>query len=186
MGGGQKALKPLAGKPLIEHVVQRWEKLNLPHDQLAINANLSSDQLAQWGYPVFPDRDRDARGPLLGVWSALHWVNQTAPECSHLLILPCDSPFFPLNLLEQFIQVDSKKIAVASYGGHLQPTFSLWPVSLLESVEDAIFALDMHGFMEFLDVHRHQPVAWPEVAENPFFNINSLEDLQLAESYLSD
>ena len=81
--------------------------------------------------------------------------------------------------------VDSKKIAVACYLGHLQPTFSLWPVSLLESVENAIFILNMRGFMEFLDVHPHQPMGWPKTSPNPFFNINSKEDLVTAEGYLA-
>ena len=184
LGGRQKALVDLGDKPLIEHVIQRWRSLNLSDDQLAINANLEADQLEGFGLPVFPDRDAEARGPLPGVWSSLRWVREQAPACKHLLILPCDSPFFPLDLVDQLKLVDSRKIAVASYQGHLQPTFSLWPVSLLEAVENAIFALDMHGFMEFLDVHPHQPIEWPKTRLNPFFNINTSDDLQQAEQRL--
>jgi len=130
MGGVDKGLQLLDGRPLVLHVAERLAPQVGP---LLINANRSMAEYAALGYPVIADRIPDFVGPLAGLHSAL-------AACSTPLVMtaPCDSPFLPDNLVSRLygaIQETEANLAIARAGGRLHPVFCLCRKTLLPQLE---------------------------------------------------
>lgn len=120
MGGIDKGLLELAGKPMVAHVIARFAP---QVDALLINANQNLDRYAALGYPVVPDRIEGHAGPLAGLHAGL--CVSTTPL---LATAPCDSPFLPADLVERLraaLDAARASIAVAKTGDQPQPVFSL-------------------------------------------------------------
>ena len=118
MGGVDKGLQTFRGVPLAQHAVQRLRD-QIPHapHAIAINANRNTDAYAAWGLPVWPDQTGENlpafAGPLLGFLAGLRQAKGTH---GLLLTVPCDSPFFPLDLLARLragLQTQGAALAVA-------------------------------------------------------------------------
>lgn len=133
MGGTDKGLVELAGRPMIEHVLER---LRPQVRSVLINANRNLDQYERYGYPVIPDAERNYSGPLAGMASAMG-----AAETEFILTVPCDSPLLPEDLaarLAAALHAARADIAVAHDGTRLQPVFALLRVDLLPSLQQAL------------------------------------------------
>src|SRR3990167_3191680 len=130
MGSIDKGLVPLAGKPMVAHVLERLQ----PQVQcLLINANQNLDTYAAFGAPVWPDAMPDFAGPLAGLQTGLMHC-----ETPYLVTAPCDSPFLPTDLvarLAQALQTQDADLAVAVTGEgdarQPHPVFCLAQASLL-------------------------------------------------------
>lgn len=130
MGSIDKGLVPLAGKPMVQHVMQRLQP-QVQH--LLINANQNQDTYAALGAPVWPDAMPDFAGPLAGLQTGLMHC-----ETPYLVTAPCDSPFLPADLvarLAQALQAQDADLAVAVTGEgdtrQPHPVFCLAKASLL-------------------------------------------------------
>lgn len=135
MGGTDKGLLELAGRPMIEHVLERLEP---QVEALFINANRNLDQYRHYGHPVIPDRDGDFSGPLAGMASAM-----AAAHTRYIVTAPCDSPLLPEDLavrLLSALQQQQADIAVVHDGERLQPVFALLSVALHDNLEQALSA----------------------------------------------
>jgi molybdenum cofactor guanylyltransferase len=133
MGGIDKGLQGFRGMPLVQHALQR---LAPQVGRLMINANRSLEAYQALGVPVCEDESPDFSGPLAGMLAGL-----THCETPYLLTVPCDSPFFPLDLaarLSAGLLQDGAEIATAYTpdGDDLlpQPVFSLMKASLQASL----------------------------------------------------
>jgi len=120
MGGVDKGLKPLRGKPMVEWVIERFAP---QVDELLINANQNLERYAQFGRRVVPDAISGFAGPLAGLHRALS-------EATHQLVatVPCDSPHLPLDLiirLKDALQREDAELAVARTGNQAHPVFCL-------------------------------------------------------------
>lgn len=128
MGGQDKGLVPLAGRPMIAHV---RAAIRPQVRQIAINANRSRDAYAALGHPVLPDRLADYPGPLAGMAAGLAWC----PD-SHLLTLPCDGPLVPPDLAARLAAaIGPADVAVAHDGERLQPVHALLRRDTLAGLE---------------------------------------------------
>jgi molybdopterin-guanine dinucleotide biosynthesis protein A len=120
MGGVDKGLQPLHGRPLIQHVIER---LRPQVDSVLINANQNLERYAEFGCPVVPDRVGGFAGPLAGLDAGLHATN--APL---IVTVPCDSPFLPHDLVTRLATardaIDAD-VAVARTGAQPHPVFAL-------------------------------------------------------------
>lgn len=136
MGGQDKGLIELDGKPMIEYITER---LSPQVGKLLINANRNRSRYAQLsGYTVIEDSIADFAGPLAGMASGLH-----AAETDFVLTVPCDSPLIAVDLAERLYQslAQSKaKLSVAHDGVRLQPVFALIATELLGSLLDYLNA----------------------------------------------
>ena len=182
MVSGNKVQALLAGKPLLEQVVDRLapqvDKLFINGDP-ALCAEACGDQL----YPFIADRLEGFQGPLTGLYSAL--VSDQLSAAAYLMMTPCDGPFIPDNLVLELYQLILKEradIACIRYQGEVQPTFTLWNKSVVNAVESALLVDKNGGFKPLLQTLNTVYLDWPEAPINPFFNINSREDLALAEA----
>lgn len=188
MGGQAKALLPLAGKPLLQHVIDRI----LPQVQeLYLSVELESPAFVRFGLPQLADPLPGSHGPLGGLLSALRMLKlDDKPEW--LLLAPCDAPFVPCDLASRLYRqatTSGSAGAVVHQDGQLHPVFSLWNKSLLASLEQAVVEEKMAGFKQFLRVAPLARYDWPEPVPlsglSPFFNINdqaALEQARLAVS----
>lgn len=182
MGGEAKALLPLAGKPMLSHVIDR---VRPQVTDLALSVERRSDAFGTFGLRQLPDLKPD-RGPLMGLMAALQWMN---PDCDWLLLVPCDAPFVPRDLAERLHDsaVESGLPgALVRYEGEIQPTFSLWHASILPRLEQAVTAEGLSGFKQFLRGARLAEREWSPSSPSPFFNINDREALLRAGRLIND
>jgi len=179
---GNKVQALLAGKTLLEQAVER---LAPQVGNLFINGDpaLCREACGSQLYPFIVDKLKDFQGPLTGLYSAL--ISDQLSDARYLMLTPCDGPFIPANLVaELYALIVSKNadIACIRYQGAAQPTFTLWNKSVVNAVEKALLVDKNGGFKPLLMALDTVYLDWPEQSVNPFFNINSREDLALAEA----
>jgi molybdopterin-guanine dinucleotide biosynthesis protein A len=129
MGGVDKGLKLLRGKPMVEWVIERFAP---QVDEILVNANQNPDTYGAFGHRVIPDAIGGYAGPLAGLHRGL-------TEARHDLVatVPCDSPFLPPDLVTRLLaamQKDGAELAVARTGEQPHPVFCLCRKSVLASL----------------------------------------------------
>ncbi|MEM9212663.1 MAG: molybdenum cofactor guanylyltransferase MobA, partial [Pseudomonadota bacterium] len=178
MGGGVKPLLPLAGQPMIAHVIAR---LKGQTEKIAINAN--SGDFSKFGVPVFADSIDGFPGPLAGVLAAMDW--SSTQGAAHVVTVAGDTPFFPSTLIDDLrTGIGGAPVALAATEeeGRLfaHSVFGLWSTSLADDLRAALTA----GTRKVLDFTRPLEAALVpfSIESDPFLNINTPEDLKLAEA----
>ena len=182
MGGVTKAHQLLAGKPLLQHVIER---LAPQVGRVVLSVETISDGFSDFGLEQVEDPKPGHGGPLGGLVAALRSV---AEDHEWLLLVPCDAPFLPLNLAKRLCRFAVEAEAegcVVRYAGSVQPTFSIWNRSLLASLEKAVLEDGMGGFKQYLTVRPQALLDWEKTDISPFFNINDAATLVEAERLLS-
>lgn len=174
MGGGDKPLRQLQGRPLIAHGIGRIAPQVGP---LAISANGDPARYAGFGLPVLADAVPDFPGPLAGVLAGMDWAAGLGAE--RLLCVAGDTPFLPPDLVER---LSVHPFAMAESLGRRHPTVALWPVALRETLRNAL-AEGEHRVGRFAMAQGAVSVVF-DGPEDPFFNINAPEDLTEAEARL--
>ncbi|WP_292895982.1 molybdenum cofactor guanylyltransferase MobA [Nitratireductor sp.] len=181
MGGGDKGLLRLNASTIIETVMER---LAPQVDRMVLNANGDPHRFAPLGLEVVPDPLPEPMGPLGGVLAGLEWAKTSTPRPSHIVTAAADTPFLPGNLVTRLMEATrvSGGPAIARSNGALHPVFALWPVHLADDLARHLasggtrriraYACDQHN-AALVDFACH-----PEA--DPFFNINTPEDLQTA------
>lgn len=189
MGGRDKCVVELGGKPMLEHVIAR---VRPQVHRIVVIANDAPERFSGYCLPVVPDTLEGHAGPLAGLHTALEWTVSETPEASHLLTVPVDTPFLPLDLVTRLFAAlaESKaSSAVASSGDRLHPVVGLWDVGLIGEVADALQS-GMRAMNKFADEQKSAVADFPlfgsgDVRIDPFFNINTPEDLERAEVILA-
>lgn len=175
MGGADKALLPLAGRPLIAHAIDRLEP---QVERLAISANGDPARLSRFGLPVLPDAG-GSHGPLSGLLAALDWA--AALGATHLVTAPTDAPFTPPDLTPRLLlAAEGTGAALARSGGHDHPTFGLWPVSARDALSAFLASGAKPRVRDFATALHAARADFP--ADGAFANLNTPEDLATAEA----
>ena len=97
MGGGDKCLRPLAGRPILSHIIER---VRPQVGALVLNANGDPARFAAFGLPIAADNVAGFAGPLAGILAGLDWAAVAAPDSPMVLSVPNDAPFLPRDLAE--------------------------------------------------------------------------------------
>lgn len=182
MGGIDKPLADLAGRPLIAHVAAR---LAPQVDHLAVNANGDPARFAFLGLAVVADRPGIGQGPLAGLATMLARLDG-AGRTTHLATAPADTPFLPHDFVSRLAHAlagaPADAIAVASSSARLHPVAGLWPVSLSGDLDAFLAAGGKQSIMAFLDGRTTVSVdfAAPPDGPDPFLNVNTPEELAAA------
>lgn len=177
MGGEDKGLLELNGKPLVQHVIERIEP---QVDTILISANRNQAEYERFGCPVISDEKQGFLGPLAGIASALQHCTT-----DHLLVVPCDMPFLPDNLASamlQQLQNKNAEICLVHDGQRPQPLIALISCSLQDTLNQSISA--GHLKVERWMTERKNCIAHFTETER-FLNINSRDELALAEKLFS-
>lgn len=154
MGGRNKALLDIGGRPVIEYII---EQAAPQLRQLIISANSSAQALAPFGFTVVPDDSGTPAGPLAGLVSAMRWYRHHSPDLSHLAVFPGDSPFFPPDLVSRLYATAQEQrvpLARVQQDDQPQPLFSLWSMEILPVLEQAIDA-SMLSPLRFINAQPH-------------------------------
>ncbi|MBD3766279.1 MAG: molybdenum cofactor guanylyltransferase MobA, partial [Rhodobacterales bacterium] len=184
MGGGDKGLRLVGGRPLMDHVIDR---LAPQVGALAINANGDPARLAGFGLPVLADSLPDRPGPLAGVLAGLDWA--AAQGATAIVTAAADTPFFPRDLVAR-LQAGAGPhglclAASPDDQGRLQrhPTFGLWPVALRDDLRAALTG-GLRKIVLWTDGHGAGTARFDSQPFDPFFNINTPEDIAVAETLM--
>lgn len=184
MGGGDKFLRRLDGRPLLDHVIERARPQVVG---LGINANGDPSRFAHYGLPVAADVVQGFLGPLAGILTGLEWVRANAPACPWLVSFASDTPFFPNDLvirLLESVRAEDAEIGCAASGGRTHPVFGLWPVALAPALRRALTAEGVRKIDAWTARYRVAIAVFPSEPYDPFFNVNETADLQQAEALL--
>jgi molybdopterin-guanine dinucleotide biosynthesis protein A len=181
MGGGDKCLLPLAGRPLLAHILER---IRPQLRALAINANGPPERFAAFGLPVVADSVAGYPGPLAGILAGLDWAAAAAPGCAWLVSIPSDAPFLPQDLVPRLMQGvagGAADLACAASGGRSHPVVGLWPLRLREALRLAVAGEGIRKVDRWTARYRLATVAFAAEPVDPFFNANEPGDLAAAE-----
>ena len=171
MGGQDKGLQILGKQSLIEHVIHRLQPQ--VHDIL-INANRSQTEYAKFGFPVFSDELPDFQGPLSGMLTALEKT-----KSDFILFTPCDTPFFPTNLLDKLKSAVENHRTLITYACDEErehPVFCLMSVQLKEKLRHYL-ASGERRLLQFMKENGGISVKFTK-EEGNFENFNTLDDLK--------
>ncbi len=186
MGDGGKTLRRLGDRTLLEHVWQRAaEQVGL----LLLNYNADPQGLPVPAPAVLADPVPDYPGPLAGVLAGLDFLGEHHRDLRWLASFPCDSPWFPRDLVSRLLMEAERcqaVVAVAASDGRMQPVFALWSVAVAPSLRAALLGSTQRGVGAFVRALPHVCVDWSARDGDPFFNINTPDELVLAERRLAD
>lgn len=183
MGGGDKPLRPLAGQPLLDHVLER---LRPQVAAMVLNAHGDPARFAAWGLPVVADSLPGHQGPLAGILAGLDWAAAERPDLAWLVSVPGDSPLIPTDLVARLHaarEASGLPLACARSGGRLHPPIGLWPMALRHALRAAL-AGGERRVGHWATQQGVAPADWPDTPLDPFFNANTPEDLAQAEGIL--
>jgi molybdenum cofactor guanylyltransferase len=168
MGGVDKGLQPLRGKPMAQWALER---LAPQVDEVLINCNQNLDAYARFGHRVVPDEIGGFAGPLAGLHAGLKAASHPL-----LVTVPCDSPFLPLDLVARLKdRLGQNDLAVAKTGDQAHPVFSLVRKELAANLE-AFLRSGGRKIDAWYAALSTVEVSFDDEAD-AFRNINTLEEL---------
>ncbi|MDP6805672.1 MAG: molybdenum cofactor guanylyltransferase MobA [Rhodospirillales bacterium] len=181
LGGGDKCLRSLGGRPIIAHVIERAQGQVA---DLILNANGDADRFARFPIAVVPDIIGDFAGPLAGVLTGLEWAREHAAGAEWVASFATDAPFLPRDLVARLLAAvgeDGAEIACATSAGRAHPVFAVWPVRLADALRSAIADEGLRKIDLWTARFRTTRVEFASVPVDPFFNVNTPDDLAEAE-----
>ena len=169
MGGKDKGLQELHGKPLWQHVA---DALQGEVKEIVISANRNIDTYQQSGYTVYQDTLAEFPGPLAGMLSVMQ-----QSDSEWFVFCPCDTPFIPACLVERLIDQQQSAPVVWVYDGERDhPTITLINRTLISKLEDYLLSGERR-VMVFMRQSGGHSVDFSDLT-SAFINVNSTEDLQ--------
>jgi molybdenum cofactor guanylyltransferase len=175
MGGEEKAFLKLSGKSILDLVIGRFDQ---QVDRVVINANGDGRRFSETGLEVVPDILTALTTPLAG----LHACLQFAADSDFVVTVPSDTPFLPLDMAFRLLEKAQKEgAAIAHSGGQDHFIIGAWKTSFVHELEAAIQKEGLYRVKDWAAHVSADIVMWPHLPHDPFFNVNSPEDLKLAE-----
>jgi molybdenum cofactor guanylyltransferase len=181
MGGGDKPMRMIAGRTILDRVVAR---LAPQCDGLILNANGDPARFSAFGLPVVADGVADFPGPLAGILAALDWAAANRPDVKLVFSAAADCPFLPRDLVSRLytaLRAENAELAVAASDGQSHPVIGLWSVSLREQLRHALVVEDVRKIDRWTARYRLATVTWPVTPLDPFFNANTVDDIAEAD-----
>jgi molybdenum cofactor guanylyltransferase len=178
MGGQEKAFLKLAGKSILDLVIGRFDQ---QVDRMIINANGDGQRFSDTGLEVVPDSLTKLTTPLAG----LHASMSVGRDADFLVTVPSDAPFLPLDLVLRLVDgAQDTDAAIAHSGGQDHYIIGAWKTTLLLELERAIHNEGMFRVKDWAWHVSAGIVTWPHLPYDPFFNLNTRDDLAVAENIL--
>jgi molybdopterin-guanine dinucleotide biosynthesis protein A len=181
MGGGDKAFIRIGGATILDRVLAC---LSAQCAGVAINANGDPARFAETGATVLADNVEGFVGPLAGVLAGLDHLATNGSGIEWLLSVPGDCPFLPDDLVERLHQARRERgtpLACAKSGEWRHPVVALWPIALRADLRRALVDEDLRKIEAWTSRHGIAIAEWPTTPIDPFFNVNTPEDVAAAE-----
>ena len=181
MEAREKAFLELGGKSILSHVIEHFGP---QVDQLVINANGEPARFSEFGLVVIPDVLTSLTTPLAGLHASLQFAQKAKADV--LVSVPSDTPFLPPDLVSKFLEKTvASNAAIASSGGQDHYIIGAWKTELLDDLERAIANDNLFRVKDWAHKVSAQKVEWPTHPFDPLFNVNTPEDLRIAEQIAS-
>jgi molybdopterin-guanine dinucleotide biosynthesis protein A len=184
--GASKALLPFGAARLVDHVAARFAP---QVSSVLLNAN--DEAITLENTPRFPDRFEGFAGPLAGLHAALAETRERYSTATHVAIITVDTPFFPLDMYDRLARAltGPDDFALAASDDRLHPVSGLWPIAVLQDLARWLAkppTLKVRAFLDNRSVKRvdFAPVRTAHGDIDPFFNINTPDDLAAALGHL--
>jgi molybdopterin-guanine dinucleotide biosynthesis protein A len=181
IGGGDKPMREVGGQTILNRVIARLA----PQSRgLILNANGNPARFAVFGLPVVADSVADFPGPLAGILAALDWAAEQRSGIQWIVSTPGDCPFLPRDLVARLHEARDEQdaeLAVAVSDGRAHPVIGLWNVTLRDELRQALTSDGIRKVDRWTARYRLAAVSWPTAPFDPFFNINTTDDLAEAE-----
>ena len=181
MGGHDKALIKVGGQSLLDRIIERLSPQVGP---MILNANGDPARFAGFTLPVVPDVIEGYAGPLVGVLTGLEWLRDHSLGVEWMVSVAADTPLFPLDLVARLhgaVTAEGADMAVACTGPQSHPVFALWPTRLAPQLRAATATEGIRKIWAWTDRYKVARVDWPDrpplAAHDPFFNVNTPEDV---------
>ena len=184
MGGGDKCLRLLGGRPILACVIERAQPQVAA---LALNANGDPGRFREFRLPVIADSIEGFAGPLAGVLAGLDWALTELRGVTHVASFATDAPFLPRDLVPRLaagLANGRFELACAASGGQAHPVFGRWPVTLREPLRRALLEEELRKVDIFTARYKLATVDFPIGEIDPFINANDPQDLETAERLL--
>jgi molybdopterin-guanine dinucleotide biosynthesis protein A len=177
LGGGDKSLRTVGDRTVLAWLIDR---LTPQVAHVILNANDDPGRFGTLGLPVVADSLPDHPGPLAGVLAALDWSAESAPGIAWVVTVPGDAPFIPRDLVSRLHagrQRSNATMACAASQDRAHPVIALWPVSVRDELRRAVSEHGIRRIDRFTQRYACAVVGWPATPVDPFFNVNTPEDL---------
>ena len=178
-GGETKTFGKINGKTIIERIIKILKKQNI---KILINTNFDIEKFSNNNLEIISDIDNQFQGPLSGILATMLWIKKNNLNIEWIMSVPSDTPFLPINLLESFKSKikNDKEILIARSNGRVHPVVGLWNINLLDKLKKEL-KLENRKIMNWVNKNKYDFVDFPVNDYDPFFNINTKEDLIEAE-----
>ena len=184
--GKDKLFLELNNKMLIEHTINKVEKYL---KDIIIITNQKNEYFSKKNLTTVKDCIEGQLGPLVGILTAMKWAKENLKECSWIATFPCDTPFFPETIIKKFIEKSKKKdslLLCASSHGRKHNIFGLWSLDLYEKLKDDLINNKIRKVQDWTEKHKITNVEFDFKEYDPFFNINTLDDLEMAKKIVKN
>jgi len=178
--GKDKLFLELNNKKLIEHTIDKVKKYL---KKVIIITNQDNEFFSKNNLTTVKDCIEGQQGPLVGIFTAMKWAKENLSKCSWIATFPCDTPFFPESIIESFIKESEKKeslILCASSHGRKHNIFGLWSLELYDKLKDDLINKKVRKVQDWTEKNKIKNLEFKFKDYDPFFNINTEEDLEFA------
>ena len=178
--GKDKLFIEFNNKKLIEHTIDKVKKYL---KKVIIVTNQDNEFFSKNNLTTVKDCIEGQLGPLIGILTAMKWAKENLGKCSWIATFPCDTPFFPESIIESFIEESKKKkslILCASSHGRKHNIFGLWSLDLYDKLKDDLINKKVRKVQDWTEKNKIKNLEFAFKDYDPFFNINTEEDLEFA------
>ena len=178
--GKDKLFLEFNNKKLIEHTIDKVKKYL---KKIIIITNQDNEFFSKNNLTTVQDCIEGQLGPLVGILTAMKWAKENLNKCSWIATFPCDTPFFPESIIKSFIEESEKKeslILCASSHGRKHNIFGLWSLDLYDKLKDDLINKKVRKVQDWTEKNKIKNLEFTFKDYDPFFNINTEEDLEFA------
>ena len=178
--GKDKLFLELNNKKLIEHTIDKVKKYL---KEVIIVTSQENEFFSKNNLTTVKDCIKGQLGPLVGILTAMKWAKENLTNCSWIATFPCDTPFFPESIIKDFIKESKKReslILCASSHGRKHNIFGLWSLDLYDKLKDDLMNKKVRKVQDWTEKNKIKNLEFKFKDYDPFFNINTLDDLKFA------
>ena len=178
IGGGIKSLLEFNNKKIFDRILNR---LQPQIERIIINCNKQNKEIIKYNYPIIKDIKKGYLGPLAGIHAGMKWLSKNNPGIHWLITVSGDSPFIPCDLVKKFEKIitNKSKIILAKSNKRIHPTIGAWNIALLNDLEKHLDN-GTRKILKWAEMHPLEFVDFSHKNYDPFFNINTKEDINKA------